>query len=409
MKEERGYLATGDKTQCFGCESCVQACTRGAIGMVVDEEGFRYPKIDSTKCVGCGQCQRVCPACRPPKRNPPPLATFGGYALDKAVRGESTSGGFFSVLADAWCSGGGLVFGAVADGLSVRHCGMEHSKGIGRFRKSKYLQSEMGDCFREVRTALADSSRVLFSGTPCQIAGLKSFLGAEAHHPNLLTIEVVCEGVPSPLYIHSFSAWLGHRLGGTVRTIDYRFKDGRRWDFEVMRAMVKKPEGGVLAWKQDRWFNPFWSIWLQHLMSRPSCYHCPFAAPERLADVTLGDLWGVHLYCPELYGRNGGASVAFCNTEKGLSILKAAQPLLHGHFLPLESALRYQGPMRGHIAGNPRREECMTDLMTMPFKAFAQKWAKKPGPRLLLSKYVWGNRQKMWCWNLFHGAQNGDK
>ncbi len=404
MKEDGGYLATGDKALCFGCEACVQACSRGAIGMVTDEDGFRYPAVDRAKCVGCGQCRRACPASRPPKRNPPPLAAFGGYALDETIRGESTSGGFFSVLADAWCSGGGLVFGAVADGLAVRHCGAEHPGGIGRFRKSKYLQSEMGGCYREVRAALAGGKRVLFSGTPCQIAGLKTFLG-ETGNPDLLAVEVVCEGVPSPLCIHGFAEWLGHRLGGTVRAIDYRFKDGRRWDFQVMKATLEKPDGTVFGWKQDRWFNPFWSIWLQHLISRPSCYRCPFAAPERLADITLGDLWGVHLYCPELYGRNGGASIAFCNTDKGLAVLKAAGPSLHGHFLPLEPALRYQGPMRRHIAGNPRREECMADLRTLPFGTFVRKWAEKPGPRLLFSKYVWGNRQKVWCWNRLHGKK----
>lgn len=369
--------------------------------MVADEEGFRYPEIDEAKCVRCGQCRRACPASHPPKRNPLPMAVFGGYALDETIREQSTSGGFFSALADAWCQDDSLVFGAVADGIAVRHCGTKYRDGIAPFRKSKYLQSEMGDCYREVRTALSGGTRVLFSGTPCQIAGLRAFLGEE-NHPNLLTVEVVCEGVPSPHYIGKFASWLGKRLGGTVRSIDYRFKDGRRWDFQVMRATLEKSGGNVFEWKQDRWFNPFWSIWLQHLISRPSCYQCPFATRERLADVTLGDLWGVHLYCPELYGRNGGASLAFCNTEKGLAAIEAARPRLYGHFLPLETALRYQGPMRGHIAGNPRREECMKDLLTLPFKAFVRKWAVKPGIPLLYAKYVWGNRQKVWWWNLFH-------
>ena len=398
MKEEGGYLATGDKAQCFGCEACAQACVRGAIKMLADEEGFRYPEIDEAQCVHCGQCRRVCPVVHPPKRNPPPMSVFGGYVLDEAVREESTSGGFFSALADAWCKDDTLVFGAIANGLAVRHCGVKHRDGIAPFRKSKYLQSEMGDCYRQVKAALAGGTRVLFSGTPCQIAGLKTFLVA-ADHPNLLTVEVVCEGVPTPHYIQKFASWLGERLGGTVQTIDYRFKDGHRWDFEALLASLQNPNGGIFKWKQDRWFNPFWSIWLQHLISRPSCYQCPFAAPERLADVTLGDLWGVHLYCPELYGHNGGASLAFCNTEKGLEAIKDAQPRLYGHFLPLETALRYQGPMRGHIAENPCREKCMADLRNMPFAAFTRKWAKKPGLRLLFSKYVWGNRQKVWLWN----------
>lgn len=397
----KGFLATGDKTRCFGCEACVQACTSGALSMETDGEGFRYPAIDRAKCLHCGKCERVCPASGPPELHPPPVAVFGGYALDGQIRARSTSGGFFSVLAAAWCTADTRVFGAVADKLEVRHVGVRYGDGIGALRKSKYAQSRIGTCFREAKKALSDGEKVLFSGTPCQIAGLRSFLGGRDEE-RLLTVEVVCEGVPSPLCIRKFTAHLEEKRGGELQTLDYRDKDGGRWDFEVMSASFRHPPRGSSKWKQDRWFNPFWSIWLQHLISRPSCYRCPFAARERGADITLGDLWGVHLYCPDLYGRNGGASLAFCNTPKGCAVLDAAKPALHGRALPLETALRYQGPMRRAIERNPDREACMDDLRTLPFEAFARKWAKRPSPGLLFSKYVWGNRQKVWVWNLFH-------
>ena len=369
--------------------------------MVSDEEGFRYPEIDKARCVNCGRCRRACPAEDTSAQGNSPLLAWGGYSLDEAVRKESTSGGLFSVLAEAWCDADTIVFGAAADGLLVRHAHVRYGDGIGKFRKSKYLQSEIGASYSEAKKFLEEGRKVLFSGTPCQIAGLRTFLGG-TDFPNLLSVEVVCEGVPTPHYITRFAEWLGRKLHGEVNSVDYRFKDGRRWDFEVMQATLQDPARETFTWKQDRWFNPFWSIWLQHLISRPSCYECPFAVRERLADITLGDLWGVHLYCPELYGRNGGASVAFCNTAKGRDVLSKATSKLHGRDLPLETAIRYQGPMRNHIASNARRTECMADIRTMPFGEFVRKYAKRPTLKILFQKYVWGNRQKVWLWNLLN-------
>jgi hypothetical protein len=152
---------------------------------------------------------------------------------------------------------------------------------------------------------------------------------------------------------------------------------------------------------KDRWFNPFWSVWLQHLMSRPSCYKCPFTTQGRVADITLGDLWGVHLYCPELYGNNGGSSLVVCNTEKGREVFEEAQGSMYGHKLAFEDALKYQGPMRKPISENPSRGEFMQDLQSdMDYKAINKKWEKPPTLKLLFQKYVWGNRQKIFVWNM---------
>lgn len=164
--------------------------------------------------------------------------------------------------------------------------------------------------------------------------------------------------------------------------------------------MIKKTNRELII-EKDRWFNPFWSIWLKHLMSRPSCYECPFATTERTADISLGDLWGVHIYCPELYGENGGASLAVANTEKGKMILKKAEVQMFGHELQFEEALKYQSPMRKHIDFNPMREQFMSDLKSnIDFEDINKKWADKPSVKLLWQKYIWGNRQKVWLWNL---------
>ena len=398
------YLDTSDKPDCFGCEACVQACPHAAISLEVDDDGFRYPKIDHSKCVKCNRCRKVCPATALPNGHEP-IFTFGGYVLDSKIREASTSGGASSALFSAWADEETLIFGAEAVGLQVRHCAIVGTRELCRLRKSKYLQSEMGTSFADARSALAAGRRVIFSGTPCQIAALRAFLtGIDTSH--LLTVEVVCEGVPTPNFIRKFSDWLERKLGGTIVGLDYRYKDGNKWDFEVMKASLRNSRGGIFSWKKDRWFNPFWSIWLQHLISRPSCYQCPFAKRERSADITLGDLWGVHLYCPDLYGRNGGASVIFCNTEKGIAALEKARPLLHGRELKTDDAIRYQGPLRSHIQDNPRKVECLKDVRELSYEEIVRKWAKPPTLRLLWQKYVWGNRQKMWLWNLVNGRKS---
>lgn len=395
------YLDNQQKESCFGCEACVQVCPRSAIRIEADLDGFRYPAVDKTLCVDCGLCRRVCARADPPAAHEP-LSAYGGYALDEKIREESTSGGAFSAIVSSWADKDTVIFGAEADGLDVSHAWIKGTEELSRFRKSKYLQSEIGYAFADAKLFLLEGRRVVFSGTPCQIAGLKKFLEGVSQD-NLLTVEVVCEGVPSPNYIHKFAEWLGKRLGGQVVGLDYRHKDGRKWDFQVMQASLQNPTRGIFKWKQDRWFNPFWSIWLQHLISRPSCYVCPFARHERCADISLGDLWGVHLYCPELYGRNGGASVVFCNTAKGVAALEKAKPLLFGHELHVDDAIRYQGPMSGCIKDNPLKSECLKDIRELPYEVIVRKWAKRPTLKLLWQKYVWGNRQKVWLWNLLNG------
>ena len=264
------YLDSGVKTDCFGCEACAQACPQKAITVKSDEDAFRYPVIDVSRCVNCHRCRQVCPAIKSSEAHPP-IYAYGGYVTDAAVRENSTSGGAFSAIVESWADDETLIFGAEAVGLEVRHTCVHGAKEIARLRKSKYVQSQIGSAFIDVKNAICKKRRVIFSGTPCQISALKTFLG-EIDTSNLLLIEVVCEGVPTPNYINKFAAWLGKKLDGKVESIDYRYKDGYKWDFEVMQASLQNPNRGIFKWKQDRWFNPFWSIWLQHLISRPSCY-----------------------------------------------------------------------------------------------------------------------------------------
>ena len=424
------FLGTGNKAECFGCEACQQACPKHAITMQEDKEGFRYPVVDETSCIHCSLCRKACPYAVMPEKHRNNKYAFGGYSKNPTTRFESTSGGAFSAVVEAFCNKNYVIFGAEAKGLLVFHNYITDQQELWKLRKSKYSQSVIGESYQQAKKYLAEGKKVLFSGTPCQIAGLYAYLNVMNYHSlgNLLTVEVVCEGVPSPLYVRKMDKAIEDKFGSRIELLDYRYKGKSlfglgKWDFQVMKTDISRRHPGKWAFdimriqpihktvlKKDRWFNPFWSIWLNHLMSRPSCYKCPFAEQGRTADITLGDLWGVHLNCQELYGKNGGSSLAVGNTEKGTEVLKAAEQYMYGHELAFEDALKYQSPMRKHIDANPQREDFMSDLGSdMTFTEINRKWAKPPTLQLLWQKYVWGNRQKIALWNLKQRFTNGDR
>ena len=396
-----GFLNTGIKNQCYGCEACVAICPVSAISMTEDEEKFRYPIVDNEKCINCGLCHKACPYENPFEPSEENKTAFGGQHIDKKVLSESTSGGAFTAIIDAWCDENYVIFGAKAEGLRVFHSYVKDKKDASCLKKSKYIQSEIGSSYKDAKQFLKEGKKVLFSGTPCQISGLKTYL-RNKEYDNLLTVEVVCEGVPTPYYMEKYEKYISDKYGCNIDSLDYRYKkfnatrNKGKWDFQVMETTLN--DGKKII--KDRWFNPFWSIWLKHLMSRPSCYECGFAKNDRNADITLGDLWGVHLYCPELYFKNSGASLIVCNTQKGKKCLENAKKYLNGHDLKFEDALKYQSPMRKHIDGNDKREEFMVDVKVLDYLSICKKWATKPSINLLWQKYVWGNRQKVWFWNL---------
>ena len=393
----QGYLVSHLREECFGCGACYQACPVQAISMEKDVEGFRYPVINNEACIHCNKCRKVCPAVDVNHSLNQIQKAWGGYYNSNSVREQSTSGGAFTAIAEEWMKDGDVIFGAELQGSSnVMHSCISDIKELDKFRRSKYLQSDTKNTFQEVKEYLSNGKKVLFSGTPCQIAGLKNYVGTHKNLDNLLLVEVVCEGVPTPKFTELYIKYLEKRFRKKVKGIDWRDKNKNKWDFEFMKITFDDES----EYKISRWFNPFWSIWLQHLMSRPSCYSCPFATSERGADITIADLWGVHLYCPELYGKNKGCSLVTCNTKKGLEFWEKAQERMYGHELEIADALRYQSPMRKHIDANPNREMFMSDLDSMDYESLCKKWAKKPTLKLLFQKYVYGNRQKVALWNL---------
>lgn len=391
-------ITIDDKALCTGCEACANVCGHSAISMQEDREGFCYPIIDDLKCVDCGLCHRICPIINKVEKNHEKQKAFGGWINDEKILNESTSGGAFSAIADCWCNDDSyVIFGAEAQGMSVYHTYITNKNELSRFRQSKYKQSRINDCYKMALTFLREDKKVLFAGTPCQIAALKSFV-KNKYKNKLLTIEVICEGVPSPMLVRKLE-----QKFGPISQLDYRYKNNNKWDFQVMHFQHRNAKGNIKSVKIDRWFNPFWSIWLQHLISRPSCYKCPYTTQNRVADITLGDLWGVHIYCPDLYNNNKGTSLVITNTPLGERVMsRLLSTTFCGRELDLNKAISFQGPLRRPIKMNSKREECIRDLASsMDYNTFCKKWAKSPSLRLLISKYFFGtNRQKVNYWRL---------
>ncbi len=320
-----------DPRRCCACLACVQVCPVSCIAVKRDEEGFPYPEADAGGCIGCGLCEKVCPYLSSVSsgewdRSRRPLQLWAVWNKDEELRKESSSGGVFSALAEKVLAKGGRVFGAAFnEDWQVCHRVVDNARDLAALRSSKYVQSDTGHTFSEAKALLEEGRPVLYSGTPCQIAGLRSFLHQD--YPHLYLVDFVCHGVPSPgvwdSYREEVRGSFG-RVGGAmaeVHSVSFRDK-GKGWRNYSLRIGTS---AGTLAEtrKENAWLQGF----LNDLFLRPSCTVCPFKAFASRSDLTLSDFWTLGKY---LKGRDDdkGASLLYVNTEKGRRILEESADLL---------------------------------------------------------------------------------
>lgn len=312
-----------DKKKCVGCSACVQCCPKQCISFSVDGEGFRYPLVDRSLCIDCGLCERVCPVINQ-ARPRVPLDTLAAVNPDEKVRLQSSSGGVFSQLAEAVIDRGGVVFGARFDAdWRVVHDFTESREGISAFRGSKYTQSDMGDSFRRVRDFLDDGRFVLFSGTPCQVAGLRLFLRKE--YENLLTVDFICHGVPSPEVFRRYLSESLAEAGASVKDVRHiSFRDkSSGWKQYSLAVDFDAPDssspGRICERNVD---NRFLRGFVRDFYLRPSCSECPAKELKSGSDITLGDLWDPELYSSDIPNDDKGIGLVMANTDKGLSFAR---------------------------------------------------------------------------------------
>ena len=299
-------IRISDKAQCCGCTACMNICPVQCIVMRRDREGFDYPVANPDLCISCGRCEDVCPMLHKAD-SAGPLKTLA--ARDAEFVGGSSSGGVFPVLAGKIIDEGGLVYGAVMNpDLTVSHTDAGDMQGIERMRGSKYVQSELYASFEEVKYELGEGRKVMFTGTPCQIAGLKSYIGRD--DANLLLVDCACHGVPGPGLWEKYVKALSEKYGMAIKDIRFRGKDKswRRYDFVVNGA-----ERSIVTPHQK---DPYMLLFLQDMTLRPSCYRCPFRQGGSGSDLTMADLWNVAETAPEM-DDDKGVSLIVVNTVKG--------------------------------------------------------------------------------------------
>lgn len=302
-----------DKHNCCGCSACAQRCPRQSIMMRVDDEGFLYPHVDTSTCIDCGLCEKICPALNQSAEHKP-LDCYAAKNTNEAVRTKSSSGGIFLPIAVSIIKEGGVVFGAkYNDKWEVVHAFAQTLQEINSFCGSKYVQSEIGNTFIEVERFLKEGRKVLFSGTPCQVAGLLNFLRKE--YDNLITVDVVCHGTPSPMVWRDYINQLN--MNGVK---DVRMKDKstgwRGYSFSLLDT-----EGKIL-FTENSTVNKYLMAFSQNLTLRPSCFKCPAKAGKSRSDITLADYWGIENLLPSM-DDNKGTSFVCANTSRGVNLLKS--------------------------------------------------------------------------------------
>ena len=340
-----------DKSHCSGCTACLFACPHRAISMNEDKEGFLYPVIDTDKCVDCGLCRKVCDGLNKWKIETP--SVYAAYIKDQDIRMTSSSGGIFSLLAEKVLLMGGVVYGAAFDeNFDVKHVAIDNIKQLERLRGSKYVQSDLGDTFLEVKDYLNQGRKILFSGTPCQIGGLKGYLKND--YPGLITIDLICHGVPSPKVWRKYVDIMKKGVGAPIKRISFRAKNSS-WK----RYAVSFSYENDTAYLRYHWNDPYMRGFLKDLYLRPSCYSCRFKSNNRASDITLADFWGIESVLPEM-DDDKGTSLVIANTVKGQHTLSEIKDKMLIDKVPTETPEKYNTAIWHSAKVHPLREEFFT-------------------------------------------------
>ena len=367
------FLLTGNKAECSGCSACQQICGHGSISMQADEDGFLFPVKDLTTCVDCGLCEKVCPFVKPDYNNPLTDA-YAAMAKAPEERAMSSSGGLFYLIAKRVIEQGGIVYGAILDeNMQVRHAHAESLAELTPLRGSKYVQSNLDDTYRQIRSNLREGRLVYFTGVGCQVAGLKSFLIKQ--YDNLITSDLVCHGVPNQKLFDEHIAYLQKRYKGTV--VDYKFRDNKKWGgCEIV--YIQHKSGHIKVHTLPTYdLSPYLYSFMYSMTVRMSCYSCPFAKTPRQGDITLADYWGAQVYFPEL-DHSKGISLVTVNTPKGDEIIKNIESELIIEKSNIKEASHYNGNLVHNTEMPPIRASIFELIRKEGYKHVAQTVFRPP-------------------------------
>jgi len=359
---------------CSGCHACFSVCPKSAITMSENSEGFLYPQIDSDKCIKCGLCEKDCPSLNPIKKENEDTKAYAAINKNEAIRLDSSSGGIFTAIAEKVIEENGVVFGAkFASDFSVVHGWTDTIEELADFRGSKYLQSVIGNNYKECKTFLESGRKVLFSGTPCQVQGLKKYLQKE--YANLLTVDFICHGVPSPLvwqkYINYRAEKIRAKRGEIVKTSFRRKNDGWKM-FSLSFTFANDSEYRATLNK-----DPYMQIFLKDIALRESCYDCKCREIARPSDITLADFWGVQNVLPEM-DDDKGTSLVFTHSEKGAVLLNSIKGVCDFKEIEAADGAKYNTAIVSSPKRPKQRDIFYADLEKLQFKQIVKKYATTP-------------------------------
>lgn len=341
--------------KCSGCTACFAICPKDAITMQADLEGFKYPVIDKNKCIDCGLCYNVCPLDKMCGNLEGDKTSFACSAKDENFAKQSSSGGVFAILANMYIKEQAVIYGAAFDdNWNVCHIRADKKDELKRLYTSKYVQSDIGNTFRQVKSDLDNGKKVLFAGAPCQVAGLKSYL--QKDYLNLLSVDFICHGVPSPLVWQRYIIAMEKKLNNKITEISFRDKkDGwKNYYFKLSTA-----NGDVFYEKHGE--NIYMKGFLKDLYLRPSCYDCKFKTLHRASDITLADFWGIEKIIPEINVEKG-VSLCWASSEKGKRVLADVLKQTDYYEVKLREAIKHNSSAIKSVEMHKNRDKFFEEV-----------------------------------------------
>lgn len=379
------------KDICCGCRACFEVCPKEAIAFKENSEGFSYPIVDNQKCVSCGLCKKACPIINL-SVNKDEQKGYAAFAREPRLLQESSSGGIFAVLALNVLSKKGVVVGCGYDENNMpRHTIVREKSELYRIQGSKYAQSNMESIMGQVLEELKKGRTVLFSGTPCQVAGLKNTIPLKWQY-NLYTCDLICHGVPSRLLLKKYFQWLEKKNKGML--ISYNFRSKKRNDWSLTyRAEINKGSGRIKVIENIASIDPYYNSFLEAENYRRSCYSCPYSKAQRCGDITIGDFWGVEEELPDIK-TDQGVSAVLINTEKGRLLFgEVSDQLMCFPVLP-EQIIRHNGNLNFPSKCPDSREKFYRILLDGGFEQYYVNFKKTKKYKIEILRNLLSNRTR---------------
>lgn len=369
------------KVECCGCNACVLSCPQKCIFMQQDEEGFSYPNIDETKCIHCNRCHTVCPMTNMISFGVQKNECYAAYSKNAQVRYQSSSGGMFTELAEIVIDKGGVIFGAGFDeNFKVKHLCITKKEEFFKLQGSKYVQSDVGDSYSRVREILEEGRMVYFSGTPCQIKGLHTYL-KDKKCPNLITQDIVCHGVPSPLVWEKYVE--AHKKNSKIKKISFRDK---KYGWHYFSVVIKKDRKAYRKRLDEDWYM---RLFLDNTILRPICHECPMKKEGSCADITLADCWNPTTVT-NIKDDDKGLSLVNIHSTKGNDIWEALCKSGHVVTEKLDDniALKSQSAIEKSAPINPKRHVFFEALQKEQFDKLQETWYRDNLISQMRRKYI---------------------